>query len=118
MTSAVYPGFLSADYDKNGRRDIAAVFAGEMRFGEPPKLGGIAILLQSADSVFDEPLIFPLDGIPIFMAQEDYNEDGNLDLAVNRIQPGFMGALPSCSATATVHSGREGSCRSSSPAGP
>ena len=86
-------GFLSADYDKNGRRDIAAVFAGEMRFGEPPKLGGIAILLQSADSVFDEPLIFPLDGIPIFMAQEDYNEDGNLDLAVNRIQPGFMGSV-------------------------
>jgi hypothetical protein len=72
------------DFNGDGNLDLAVVDQGDyLGRGQ-----GASVLLGSGDGTFQAPRTFPAGPFPASVAVEDFNGDGNLDLAVtNAITP-------------------------------
>ncbi|MHB1846436.1 MAG: FG-GAP repeat domain-containing protein, partial [Deltaproteobacteria bacterium] len=69
---------VAADFDQDGRLDIATVDEGSGGNGGR----SIAVLLGNGDGTLQAPLEYAVGGTPAALAVGDFNGDGKPDLAV------------------------------------
>ena len=71
----------TADFNKDGRVDLAVVYTGaSSSSGQGP--GGVAILLGNGDGTFKDAVTYPAGGDAGQETIADFNGDGKLDIAV------------------------------------
>lgn len=73
-------GVVVADFNKDGRDDLAVAVA--YIDGPPPHPGYVEIYRQSSVGVFDAPVRYPIGPDPWGMSAGDVNGDGHLDLVI------------------------------------
>jgi hypothetical protein len=71
-------GVVVADFDGDGRDDVALAFAHVA--GPPPHAGYVRIFRQSAAGVFDVPVDYAAGADPYGLSAGDFDGDGVLDL--------------------------------------
>lgn len=74
----VAAGVVVADFDGDGRDDVALAFARVA--GPPPHPGYVRLFHQSAAGIFDAPLDYGVGPDPYGLAAGDFDGDGLLDL--------------------------------------
>ena len=70
---------VTADFNRDGRLDLAVANSGSTASLLP---GTISILLGGGDGSFGAPASYDAGKLPTFIATEDFDRDGALDLAV------------------------------------
>jgi len=73
-------GVVAADFDGDGRHDVALAFAHVA--GPPPHPGYVRIFRQSAPGVFDAPMDYAVGPDPYGLSAGDFDGDGLPDLVV------------------------------------
>ncbi len=92
---ALYPagpqpgGFLAADFDGDGKKDVAVVYAGAPDGSSP---GGVAMLLGNGDGTLRAAKQYPAGAYPVVATAFDFNGDGRPDIALGRYN-GTVGIL-------------------------
>jgi uncharacterized protein (TIGR03437 family) len=71
---------LSADFNGDGKPDLAVVDAGNPG-GSPPSPSALWILINNGDTTFKTPVQYSLAGGGLSLAAGDFNGDGKIDLA-------------------------------------
>ena len=72
--------FTAGDFDRDGRPDLAIALGNQDHdSGAPPY---VSILLNRGGRTFAPPAFLPSKGIPLSIVNADFDQDGNLDLAV------------------------------------
>ena len=69
-------GVISADFNGDGKPDLAVVDVGQTN------PGSLWILINNGDTTFKTPVQYNLPGFGGYLAAGDFNRDGNLDLAL------------------------------------
>ena len=73
-------GVVVADFDRDGRDDVALAFAHVA--GPPPHPGFVRVFRQSAPGVFDAPVDYAVGPDPYGLSAGDFDADGLPDLVV------------------------------------
>ncbi|HUO29368.1 MAG TPA: FG-GAP-like repeat-containing protein [Bryobacteraceae bacterium] len=82
------------DFNKDGKPDIAAATSYDATGSDY-----LAVLLGNGDGTFQPFQSYPVDPSPRWISAGDFNEDGNLDVAVSICPPGNA---PYCGGPSTV----------------
>ncbi|HEV2177758.1 MAG TPA: FG-GAP-like repeat-containing protein [Terriglobia bacterium] len=71
---------VGGDFNKDGKADLAFL---NSNCGTPCRQGSVTVLLGNGDGTFQPGVSYPTDRGPAHMVVGDFNNDGNLDLAIS-----------------------------------
>src|ERR1035437_2029569 len=72
-------GIIVADFNGDGKKDVAVIYAGPPSGGTP---GGVSLLLGNGDGTLKPAVNYPTGRYPSVATAYDFNGDGRPDLAV------------------------------------